>query len=224
MDDQEDHLQKRVHNKEKEKKFCKQRTKASAKEKRKTIAEISNQFSDRLFCRTYLMSKATFTKLASVLEECVGDDEFKSELEIRTNKNRTRKATDFRGGGISDETRLTIAIRMLSSASYLDLLMVCSVCTSDLYTSFNTAIKWINDALKMPLATALINEDKALFQHLSNGFSVDSDEIFVGCIGAIDGSAVKTRCPTVGGLSGDGNPDSIPTLLGRVPLVELHRR
>ena len=124
LDDQEDHLQKRVDNKEKEKKFCKQRTKASAKAKRKTFAEISNQLSDCLFCRTYRMSKPTFTKIASVIEECVGDDEFKSELKFRTNKNRTSKATDFRGGEISGETRLAIAIRILSGASYLDLLMV----------------------------------------------------------------------------------------------------
>ena len=84
-------------------------------------------------------------------------------MKIRTNKNRTSKATDFRGGEISGETRLAIAIRMVSGASYLNLLMVYGVCTSDLYTPFNTAIKWINDTLKIPLVTALMNEDQAFF-------------------------------------------------------------
>ena len=50
------------------------------------------------------MSKATFTKLASTIEEYVGDDEFKSEeLKTRALKKRTSKATDFRGGEISGE-------------------------------------------------------------------------------------------------------------------------
>ena len=137
------------------------------------------------------MSKATFIRLASVIEECVVDDEFKSELKIRTNKNRTSKATDFRGGEISGETRLAIATIMLSGASYLNLLMVYGVFTSDLHTSFNTVIKWINDTLKIPLVTSLMNEDQAFFQHLSNDFSIDSDEKFAGCIEAIDGLAVK---------------------------------
>ena len=128
------------------------------------------------------MSKATFIRLASVIEECVVDDEFKSELKIRTKKNRTSKATDFRGGEISGETRLAIATIMLSGASYLNLLMVYGVFTSDLHTSFNTVIKWINDTLKMPFVTVLMNEDHTFFQHLSNEFCVDSDEKFVGCI------------------------------------------
>ena len=47
------------------------------------------------------MNKATFTKLASAIEECVGDNEFKSELKARTNKKRTSKPIDFRKGEIS---------------------------------------------------------------------------------------------------------------------------
>ena len=103
-------------------------------------------------------------------------------MKTRTKNKRTSKATDFFGGKISGETRLGIAIRMLSGAFYLDLHMVYDVDTGDLHTSFNTVIKWINDTLKMPFVTVLMNEDHTFFQHLSNEFCVDSDEKFVGCI------------------------------------------
>ena len=102
--------------------------------------------------------------------------------------------------------KLAIAIRMLSGASYLDLYMIYSAGTSDLYTSFNTAIKRINDTLKIPLVTALMNEVQAFFQYLLNEFSVVSEEKFVGWIGTIDKLAVKIRCPTVN--NDLGNPGS----------------
>ena len=65
---------------------------------------------------------------------------------------------------------------MLSGASYLDPHMIYGVGISDAYTLFNTAIKWINETLKMSVVTALMNEDQVFFQCLSNKFSVDSDE------------------------------------------------
>jgi len=94
-------------------------------------------------------------------------------------------------------------IRMLAGASYLDLLNQYGVCTSSLYEFFYEGVKWIVDTFDFPLHGWLENEDWDSLQRVSALFAAASGGAFLGCIGALDGLAVKIRCPTLSDLISD---------------------
>jgi len=64
---------------------------------------------------------ASFYKLCTEIENSVGDHVFKSERKSRL-PTKTKGATDFHGGEISRELRTAVYLRMMASASYLDIL------------------------------------------------------------------------------------------------------
>ena len=55
--------------------------------------------------------------------DCIGGDEFKSESNTKTLK-KTNEAAAFRGGKITGELRMSVFLRFMTGASYLDLLMI----------------------------------------------------------------------------------------------------
>ena len=86
---------------------------------------------------------------------------------------------------------------MLAGASYLDVFMIYGVSPSTIYDCFHQVSQWIIKSFSFPLVKALQNEDVDFFNDISKKFSEDSDRIFTGCIGVIDGMAVKIKCPTL---------------------------
>ena len=86
---------------------------------------------------------------------------------------------------------------MLAGASYLDVYLMYDVLSSKIYEFFEDISSWINETFYFPLVDAFRNENIEFFTNVSNSFLEDTDRIFVGCIGAIDGMAVKVRCLTL---------------------------
>jgi hypothetical protein len=85
----------------------------------------------------------------------------------------------------------------MAGASYLDIFMIYDIGQQPIYKSFQKMTAWINDTFTFPLAKALQDKDGAFFEELSDAFSQDSNGIYIGCFGALDGLALKIKRPTV---------------------------
>ena len=151
---------------------------------------IRDSISDRLFRRKYRMTKEQFNLLCSKIKEAIGDDEFRT-----TNTQ-----------ALCGYTRVAIGLRVLCGGSYLDLIGRAYDVQSpqSIYNYFHTFIDWINKAFDYPWVSLLQrlksnSEDKLALDKLneiSGNFAVDSNGSFLGCIGAIDGLAIRIICPT----------------------------
>jgi hypothetical protein len=166
------------------------------KKKRKTFAEITESVTDVQFRRMFRMSRTAFLKLCARVGESIGDGIFKSENKTRPT-TKTTNATKFRGGEISGEVRLATYLRLMAGASYLDLFMIYDIGTKPIYNSFEKVTGWINQTFTFPLVKALQDKDEAFFEELSDAFGQDSNGIYIGCFGALDGLALKIKRPTV---------------------------
>lgn len=162
-----------------------------------TWSKISGSISNNLFRRKYRMSKNQFALLCDRIKSKVGDSTFHAEGD-----------TSY---GLCGELRVAIGLRMLCGGSYLDLVGCAYGVQSpqSIYNHFHTFIDWIDDAFDFPLVgllNGLNNGDAdaiAKLKELSAEFAADSDMCFIGCIGAIDGLAIRIRCPS--NVSDPGN-------------------
>ena len=134
-------------------------------------------------------------------------DEFEllcTRIKDKVGKQSFRPDSDCTNHCISGETRVAIGLRLLCGGSYLDLIgRAYGVRSSSaVYTHFHTFIKWIEDTFSFPLVDilrGLESGDADAIQRLremSADFSADSNGTFMGCIGAIDGLAIRIRCPS----------------------------
>lgn len=142
------------------------------------------------------MTKKQFDMLCDRIQSKVGITEFRPENT---------------SGGVGGKVRIAIALRILCGGSYLDLVgRAYGIHSSQsVYNYFHTFIKWMNETFAFPLKGLLegLRQDDidsiAKLKEISSDFAVDSDNCFAGCIGAIDGLAIRIRCP-----SEDPNPGS----------------
>jgi len=151
---------------------------------------IRDSISDRLFRRKYRMSKAQFNLLCDKIREKIGDDAFRIK--------NTQALCGY--------TKVAIGLRILCGGSYLDLIgrAYDVQAPKSIYKYFHTFIDWINKTFDYPWMSLLQrlntnNGDMIALQKLdeiSGNFAVDSGGSFLGCIGAIDGIAIRIRCPT----------------------------
>jgi hypothetical protein len=72
-----------------------------------------------------------------------------------------------------------------------------------LYEFFYEGIEWIVETFDFPLHGWLENEDWDSLERCSELFAAASGGVFRGCIGALDGVAIKIRCPTVSDIISD---------------------
>lgn len=147
------------------------------------------------------MSKETFAKLCNLIKSAVGEESFKSEAYMQSDgwssgHARTRHANDYKGGVVPGEIKVAMAIRMLSGASYLDIIVTYCIDKSVVYNSFLEVIGWINNTFFFPLVHALQTKDITFFESISNGFAYFTSGIFKGCFGAMDGIAIRIYCPS----------------------------
>lgn len=150
-------------------------------------SEIRDGISDKIFRRKYRMSKEQYKLLCDRILAVVGEEEF------RTQNNQ----------GLCGEMRIAIGLRLLCGGSYLDLIGRAYGVDSiqSIYNYFHTLINWIDRTFDFPLVgllRGLENDDAASIAKLneiSSDFAMDSDGCFVGCIGAMDGLAVRIKCP-----------------------------
>ena len=173
-----------------------QQQQVSLEERREELnKEITNEY--RRLQRNNLERKKSFRKLCEMIRDQIGDDEFKSEHGTTRKTKKTEKANEFYGGEVSGEIKIAMFLRMLAGASYLDVYLIHDVHTSKIYKFFDDVTNWINKTFTFPFVDALKNENVDFFNNLSHAFSADTDGVFHGCIGALDGMAVKIGCPTL---------------------------
>jgi hypothetical protein len=86
---------------------------------------------------------------------------------------------------------------MLAGASYLDLLLGYNISQIMLYDLFHEVVRWINGSFHFPLPTFIKEENTEKLNQISLLFSDKSDGIITGCIGAIDGLAIRIQSPVI---------------------------
>jgi hypothetical protein len=90
--------------------------------------ELMQTLDDATFCHMFGMTRATFSVLCTTIEEKVGEEVFKSELwlscrEVPPPGSKVKDCAFYPVGGlIFGEMKIAIMIRILSGASYLDVL------------------------------------------------------------------------------------------------------
>lgn len=154
-------------------------------------AEIRDETTPVIFRKKYRMTKTQFSLLCSKINTAVGEKEFRPDA--------TNKSNSF----LSGEMRVGIGLRMLCGGSYIDYVGraygVRSVRT--VYNCFDKLITWLQMTFEFPLINLLQqlragNEDALKkLREMSDAFAFDSNGVFVGCIGAIDGIAIRIKCP-----------------------------
>ena len=176
---------------------------------RRNWSEIYNVLPDKLFRRMFRMKKEWFNDVRDQIIETIGEEIFKTEHYLEENAKLipTTEACNRWGGIVSVEIKLAITIRMLAGASYLDLILSYGIKSAEVYKIFHECKDWINLSFKFPLVDYIKTEDLEALRGISDDFSSRSNGVFTGCIGAIDGLAVRIRCPssTVDGIEDCGN-------------------
>ena len=104
---------------------------------------------------------------------------------------------------ISGEMKIAIMIRMLSGASYLDILFGYCVVSCTVFYVFHEGIGWVQETFSFRLAQWLKDENWEALERVSDGFAGASGDIFKGVFGALDGLALKIRCPTISEILAD---------------------
>jgi hypothetical protein len=173
---------------------------------RSTWTTFADSFSDRIFRRMFRMSRESFEELCRLIESCVGEEVFKSECYL-TNRwdTATDAASKAMGGFLSGEMKVAMAIRLLAGGSYLDILASYGTGATAVYDAFHEVVGWINSTFSFPLSKALQERDKTMLQKISDGFAAFSGYVFRGCIGAIDGIAIRIICPFFRDVKDPGN-------------------
>ena len=137
------------------------------------------------------MSESQFALLCAKINDVVGPGEFRP-----AQQNEGKKL-------ISGEVRVAVGLRMLCGGSYMDyvgriygLRSVYSV-----YLCLEKLIEWLNKTFEFPLVTLLKEFEKGTVEatkklsEMSDDFASESNGFFGGCIGALDGLAIRIVRP-----------------------------
>ena len=157
-------------------------------------SELIDTISDNIFRRKYRMTKDEFRLLCTRIKAKVGEKVFQV---FRPDHTSTRHS-------VSGETKVAIGLRLLCGGSYLDLIgrAYGVEAPSTVYRHFHTFIKWIEETFSFPLVDILDGLDRGSedaiqrLREMSADFSADSNGTFSGCIGAVDGLAIRIKCPS----------------------------
>jgi DDE superfamily endonuclease len=104
-----------------------------------------------------------------------------------------RMATRSSGGRVDPDVRLALTIRMLSGASYLDMMMLFRVASSTIYDVFHGTIASIIRRIAMPGLSFQQNELQNLALSFTN--SRQPSNPLYGCVAALDGICIEVQKP-----------------------------
>jgi hypothetical protein len=147
---------------------------------RPCLSTILRDLSDGDFRRVFRMQRNTFSSLLNVIRPDLERDEV---MALRSS-----------GGRIEPENRLALTLRLLAGASYLDAMMLFGISRSSCYAVFHETVDSILGRLQLP---GLPFDDLSKLQTISREFTESRIPInpVVGCVGAVDGIAVKIAKP-----------------------------
>jgi DDE superfamily endonuclease len=150
---------------------------------RKSVQEVYESLGDVDFRKTYRMSYATFTKLASMLEDG-----------IIKSTGAVGNAHHYTNGYISPDVRLAIAIGYFAGGRLYDLMTTYNVGHTDARKSVWDVVQAVNhycDQLKIEYPTDHDEQRKIAVE-----FEKKSKAGFKGCAGCIDGVLIWMSCPS----------------------------
>jgi hypothetical protein len=142
------------------------------------------------------MKKESFERLVEKIQVKIGDERFRPEGYRPCKRARTENATSFFGGQLCGEYKLAICIRILAGASYLDVFLAFAVGITIIYASFHEVVGWLNETFDFPLLSWIKDENIDELKKVSEGFARFTNGGLWGIIGAIDGIAIRIRCPS----------------------------
>ena len=105
-----------------------------------------------------------------------------------------RFARSSSGSGISTELCLSMTLRYLAGGSVLDIIDMHGVAYGTFYNLVWRTIEAVNASLRLP---GLPLNDLDALEELSEGFSDLNKGSLVGCVGAIDGIAIRINKPSL---------------------------
>lgn len=175
---------------------------------RKSWSRFQYNLTDRQFRRYFRMTCACFEYLCSIIEDNVGEHEFKSKAYLRkyrsSNAGNDLKSANIlhdhdqsTGGFISGEIKVALTLCILAGGSYLDLALLFETGQTCVYEIFHNVIKnWILDDRLVKINGLDYISDEEMMAEVAHQFAVGSDGIICGCIGDFDGWIVKMKSPS----------------------------
>ncbi len=173
--------------------------------KRKTWEDLEYSLSETQFRRYFRMSRECFEELCHCIEDNVGPVEFKREtfiheLEQREGENSKTMVHAHRvstGSLVSGELKIAIFMQLLAGGLYLDIAVLFGISTRYIHRIFHTVIdKWFLDDRLVRIDGVGYCLDSKKMEMVAKGFCENSDGVFAGCIGALDGWLVKIKKPS----------------------------
>lgn len=158
-----------------------------------------DRITDGHFKRMFRMSVACFNAFCTVLSANIGEDVFRSESYL--DDQASERSTPLMPG----EIKVALSLRMLAGGSYLDLVPLFAVSTTGLYKIFKAFTQWVLASFDFPLVTWIRTGNWDALHQLALQFAESSNGVFMGPFGAIDGTAVKIKCPTFTEVPDPGN-------------------
>mmetsp|Transcript_24903 Transcript_24903/g.38381 ORF Transcript_24903/g.38381 Transcript_24903/m.38381 type:complete len:402 (+) Transcript_24903:78-1283(+) len=149
------------------------------------------------------MPKEDFQLLCDTICSNIGSQTFLPVSFIPNNTSQTRHCNKKVGGIIPGEMKVAIAIRMLSGASYLDLVPLFTVMTSHVFQIFEDVVQWILRTFEFPLVRWLRERNWKALETLAADFAEKTAGVYYGPFGALDGLALRIKSPS--GVPDPGN-------------------
>ena len=97
---------------------------------------------------------------------------------------------------ISAETRLAASLRWLAGGSYLDICFAFGISDGTFYKAERGPLWPTLEAIDRELEISFPLNDEAELERISRGFSRFSHNRISGCVLAVDGLVVRSRCPS----------------------------
>jgi hypothetical protein len=147
---------------------------------RQSFGNLQAELSRAEFTRAFRMTHSTFLALLRLL----GDDLMR-DIEMAARSS---------GGRVEPPIRLALTVRMLSGASYLDMMMLFKLASSTVYDVFHSTVASITKRVAMPGLSSAQSE----LHHLARGFTTSRQppNPLYGCVGAIDGICIEIQMST----------------------------
>jgi len=143
--------------------------------------DMVNSLDDTIFKRMFRVDRNTFDYILRKIEPLLSRNEV--------------KAINSSGEVVTARTRLAVSLRWLAGGSYLDICFAWGLGISTFYDSDHGVLWPTLQAIEEVFSMGFPIDDEEKLEELSRGFSEHSSGILDGCVLALDGLGVNTRCP-----------------------------
>ncbi|CAJ1959281.1 unnamed protein product [Cylindrotheca closterium] len=175
---------------------------------RPTFDQFTATISASHFRKMFRMTQSMFATLCATICNEIGPEVFRSESFLSQRRERIYGSQEPREQAVapvSGEIRVAIGLRMLAGGSYLDLVPLFRVSSSQLYDVFDTFLVWILATFKFPLPQYFAENNWPAIERLAFPFAEKTNGIFYGVFAALDGLAVRIKGPRIDEVPDPGN-------------------